>query len=106
MEESGVFGEGNFVIVNPARGLLVLEVKGGNIEQTLLVSERPNRCHAIRAQADEFVNKLIHRLDRDHCSQSPLWNRNLFCRRVSRYQAAPGHLWATAIGNQDPPWIG
>lgn len=33
MEESGVFGEGDCVIVNPARGLLVVEVKGGNIVQ-------------------------------------------------------------------------
>jgi hypothetical protein len=33
MEDSGVFGEGDFVIAAPERGLLALEVKGGNIQQ-------------------------------------------------------------------------
>jgi len=33
MEDNGIFGEGDFVIANRERGLLALEVKGGNVSQ-------------------------------------------------------------------------
>jgi hypothetical protein len=32
MESNGIFGEGDFVIVDPGRGLLAVEVKGGTVE--------------------------------------------------------------------------
>ncbi len=35
MEKDGVFAEGDFIVANPKRGLLVLEVKGGSIEQRI-----------------------------------------------------------------------
>ena len=33
MESNGIFGEGDFVIVDPGRGLLAVEVKGGTVEK-------------------------------------------------------------------------
>lgn len=32
-EDDGIFGEGDFVVADPDRGLLAVEVKAGNIEQ-------------------------------------------------------------------------
>jgi hypothetical protein len=68
--DGGSFGEGDSVIAAPGRGLLVLEVKGGIVEQ------RDGRWfqngvamkRAPRSQAYEFVGKLVRRLERAGCS--------------------------------------
>jgi hypothetical protein len=63
MEGNGVFGEGDFVIADPDRGLLVLEVKGGNIERCdgrWFQNDAPLASDP-RAQGSEFVRKLVSR---------------------------------------------
>lgn len=70
MEDSGIFGEGDFVIAAPERGLLALEVKGGNIQQRdgrWFQNSAPMKVDP-RAQGNEFVRKLVQRLKRDGCS--------------------------------------
>jgi len=63
---AGWEGEGDFVIANPRRGLLVLEVKGGHIELQdgrWLQNGRP--MAPPRDQAHTFTDNLIRRLRRD-----------------------------------------
>jgi hypothetical protein len=63
-DSDGAEGEGDFVLINPDRGLLVIEVKGGALEA------RDGRWfqngiplnHSPRDQAHRFLDKLIHRL--------------------------------------------
>jgi hypothetical protein len=107
MQDDGMFGEGDFVIVNPQRGLLVLEVKGGNITQrdgrwfqnSMPMTRDP------RAQGNEFVRKLIARLSRDRCS--PPAYGVATCFPDVAFDTAPGEddLAATTIGQRDLPWL-
>jgi hypothetical protein len=107
MEDRGIFGEGDFVIANPERGLLVLEVKGG------IVNQRDGRWYQNgepmrrdpRVQATEFANKLIHRLARD--GGSPPAYGVATCFPDVPFDNPPGEsdLWETTIGRQDLPWI-
>src|ERR1700730_8953412 len=64
MEGNGIFGEGDFVVADPNRGLLALEVKGGNIEQRdgRWFQNGAPMASDPRAQGSEFVRKLISRL--------------------------------------------
>src|SRR5262245_42692330 len=66
----GYLGEGDFVIAHPARGLLVLEVKGGTISQrdglwyqNGIKMESPPLEQALR-----FKHLLLERLDDQHCT--------------------------------------
>jgi AAA domain/Nuclease-related domain len=107
MAEDGIFGEGDFVIADPKRGLLALEVKGGNITQRdgrwfqngVPMPQDP------RDQAYGFVHKLIDRLDRDGCSP-PAYGVGT-CFPDVPFDKPPGQddLCRTTIGRQDLPWI-
>ena len=106
-ENDGIFGEGDFVVADPDRGLLAVEVKGGNVEQ------RDGRWfqngHAMhpdpRTQGNEFVRKLISRLERDACAPSAYGVATCF-PDVS-FDAPPDQddLSRTIIGKQDLPWL-
>jgi len=106
-ENDGIFGEGDFVVADPDRGLLAVEVKGGNVEQ------RDGRWfqngHAMhpdpRTQGNEFVRKLISRLERDACAPSAYGVATCF-PDVS-FDAPPDQddLSRTTIGRQDLPWL-
>jgi AAA domain/Nuclease-related domain len=106
-ENDGIFGEGDFVVADPDRGLLAVEVKGGNVEQ------RDGRWfqngHAMhtdpRTQGNEFVRKLISRLERDACAPSAYGVATCF-PDVS-FDAPPDQddLSRTTIGKQDLPWL-
>jgi hypothetical protein len=107
MREDGAFAEGDFVIANPKRGLLVLEIKGGHVEQhdgRWFQNGRPMPRDP-RAQGYDFVNGLISRLARDHCS--PPAYGVATCFPDIRFDAAPGEddLARTTVGGQDLPWL-
>ena len=60
----GYEGEGDFVLASPDRGLLVLEVKGGQVEQRdgrWFQNGRPMR-RAPLEQGTNYTSKLIRRL--------------------------------------------
>ncbi len=73
-DRHGYLGEGDFVLAHPARGLLVLEVKAGRIEQRdgrwfsngIALDEAP------RDQAHRFLEKLRRRLGEASCAP-PAW---------------------------------
>jgi hypothetical protein len=107
MLEDGTFAEGDFVIASPTQGLLVLEVKGGHVEQRdgrWLQNGRP-MARDPRVQGYEFVSKLISRLARGQCS--PPAYGVATCFPDIRFDAAPGQddLARTTIGGQDLPWL-
>lgn len=108
MENSGIFGEGDFVIAAPERGLLALEVKGGNIQQRdgrWFQNGAPMKDDP-RAQGNYFVRKLIARLKAEDCSP-PAFGVGT-CFPDASFDAAPGEddLRHTTIGKQDLAWIG
>jgi hypothetical protein len=107
LEDDGLFGEGDFVIADPDRGLLVLEVKGGNVEQRdgrWFQNGAPMSADP-RAQAYQFLNKLISRLDREKCAP-PAYGIATCFPDIS-FDKAPGQgdLSQTTIGGQDLPWL-
>ncbi len=106
-EGDGIFGEGDFVVVDPDRGLLAVEVKGGNIEQRdgrWFQNGTEMRINP-RAQGNEFVRKLISRLERDACAP-PAYGVATCFPDVS-FDAPPDQddLSRTTIGKQDLPWL-
>ncbi len=106
-EGDGIFGEGDFVVVDPDRGLLAVEVKGGDIEQRdgrWFQNGSAMRMDP-RAQGNEFVRKLISRLERDACSP-PAYGVATCFPDVS-FDAPPDQddLSRTTIGKQDLPWL-
>jgi hypothetical protein len=63
-DSDGAEGEGDFILVDPDRGLLVIEVKGGSMEARdgrWFQNSRP-LDHNPRDQAHGYLNKLIGRL--------------------------------------------
>ena len=108
MENSGIFGEGDFVIAAPEKGLLALEVKGGYIEQRdgrWFQNGAPMKADP-RTQGNEFVRKLVHRLEMKGCS--PPAYGVATCFPDVPFEAPPdeGDLNHTTVGKQDLTWIG
>jgi hypothetical protein len=107
LEDDGLFGEGDFVIADPDRGLLVLEVKGGKVEQKdgrWFQNGAPMSADP-RTQAYQFLNKLISRLEREKC-RPPAYGIATCFPDIS-FDKAPGQadLSRTTIGGQDLPWL-
>ena len=107
MEDDGVFGEGDFVIANPERGVLVLEIKGGLIEQkdgrwfrNGAPMERDPRVQAYR-----FLDKLNHRLYRDGCILPAYGIATSFPDVAFDTPPSQSDLHDTTIGKQDLPWL-
>lgn len=73
-DRHGYLGEGDFVLAHPRRGLLVLEVKSGRIEQRdgRWFSNGTALDEAPREQAERFLKKLRRRLADAGC-QPPAW---------------------------------
>jgi hypothetical protein len=71
-DKNGYLGEGDFVLAHPARGLLVVEVKAGRIEQRdgRWFSNGNALDEAPREQAERFLKKLRKRLADEGC-QAP-----------------------------------
>ena len=108
MEGNGVFGEGDFVIADPNRGLLAVEVKGGNIEQRdgRWFQNGVPMASDPRAQGNEFVRKLISRLSQEGCSPPAFGIGTCFPDVFFDVAPSEDDLSRTTIGKQDLAWIG
>ena len=104
----GLLGEGDFVLADPARGLLVLEVKGGRIEQRdgrwfqngQLMPKSPLE------QATGFAHRLAARLGES--GYRPPGFGAAVCFPDAEFVAAPSQddLRGVVIGARELPWLG
>lgn len=78
--DEGFEGEGDFVLAIPDRGFLILEVKGGLIEQRdgrWYQNSKP-MDHSPREQANSFARKLLSRLPSVHGKTVPFGILTIF----------------------------
>ena len=104
---AGWCGEGDFIIAEPRRGLLVLEVKGGTVElrdghwwqNELLMARGP------RKQAFRLRRLLLERLADAHCE--PPAHGIATCFPDAAFSAPPSQddLAGTTLGEQDLRWL-
>ncbi|MBE3602866.1 NERD domain-containing protein [bacterium] len=107
MDDDGTFGEGDFVIANPDRGLLVLEVKGGSIEQRdgrWFQNGAPMKIDPL-AQAHRFVRKLIHRLELSGCYPPAYGVATCFPDTAFETPPDQSDLRDTTIGKKELAWL-
>jgi len=105
---AGFDGEGDFVIAIPNRGLLLLEVKGGQVEQ------RDGRWYqngrqmkqSPRDQGERFIRKLIGRLRDGDCAPPAFGVATCFPDTGFTQQPSQDDMKGRVIGEQDLPWIG
>lgn len=101
-------GEGDFVLAHPDRGLLVLEVKGGRIEQ------RDGRWYtngvafdrAPLDQAHGFVRKLVRRLLDWNCEPPAFGAALVFPDTDFDVQPTEDVLKGVVVGRSHLPWLG
>jgi hypothetical protein len=103
----GYLGEGDFVFANPDRGLLVLEVKGGRIEERdgrWLQNSKP-LAKAPLEQGLDFVHRLVRRLDEEG-HRPPAFGAAV-CFPDCLFEKAPGQddLARVVIGSRELGWL-
>ncbi|MDP3151467.1 MAG: NERD domain-containing protein [Archangium sp.] len=105
--KEGWEGEGDFVIADPSAGLLVLEVKGGNIElrDGRWSQNGKPMSQAPRDQALGFVKHLIEELKRAGCETPPFGVACVF--PDCDFSAAPsnGDLRGLVLGRRELPHL-
>lgn len=104
----GYTGEGDFVLAHPERGLLVLEVKGGQVEQRdgrWFTNGVPLETPPL-AQAEGYVRKLVRRLEDWHCAP-PAFGAAVAFPDVD-FDAQPGEdvLRGVVLGRLQLRWLG
>jgi hypothetical protein len=107
MSDTGIFGEGDFVVADPKRGMLVLEVKGGSIQQNdgrWFQNGHPMRQEP-RIQALNFLDKLRIRLDRERCKPPAQGVATCFPDTPFDQPPQQDDLRYTTIGPQDLPHL-
>lgn len=102
-DADGQKGEGDFVIVDPSRGMVVLEVKGGHLKQKgghWFQNEKKLKKTPLD-QAEGYVRKLVSRLKENNV-QLPNWEVAAFFPDTS-FEAPPSQndLWDRLLGKQD-----
>ena len=103
----GFDGEGDFILAVPDRGMLVLEVKGGNIEQ------RDGRFwqngHELRPppreQALKFAHELAGRMRREGCPPPAFGVATCFPDTAFDVGPTQDDLVGRVLGAQDLGWI-
>lgn len=105
--KDGWEGEGDFVIADPAAGLLVLEVKGGAIElrDGRWSQNGKPMGKAPRDQAHGFVKRLTEELQRAGCEVPPFGIACVF--PDCDFSAPPGNgdLRGLVLGRRDLPYL-
>ncbi|MFO0585467.1 MAG: NERD domain-containing protein [Anaeromyxobacter sp.] len=106
-DKQGFLGETDFVLAHPERGLLVLEVKSGTVEQQgghwLQNGQRMERSPL--DQALGFQKKLLSRLADARC-QPPAWGAALVLPEVEvGEQPSQDDLAGKVLGRNDLPWL-
>ena len=107
-DSKNFLGETDFVLAHPERGLLVLEVKGGQIEQRggHWFSNGIQLTDAPLDQGLRFLNRLIRRLDDWNC-QPPAWGVAVaFPDADLDVQPAKDDLHGVVLGRNHLAWLG
>ncbi|MBI5487052.1 MAG: AAA family ATPase [Deltaproteobacteria bacterium] len=99
--------EGDFVIVAPDRGLLVLEVKGGRIEvrDGRFFQNSRELDPPPRAQALSIVRALIDRLHAEACGPPAFGVATLFPETAFDAGPTQDDVAQLVLGEQDLPWL-
>jgi hypothetical protein len=99
--------EGDFVIADPARGVVVLEVKGGRIEERdgRWYSNGQELKHAPREQAHRFVRELLQRLQKEGVQTPPFGIGTCFPDTEFSNPPGQGDLSGCVLGGQDLGWL-
>ncbi len=101
-------GEGDFVVAKPDHGLLVVEVKGGRIEQhdgIWLQNGRPLK-KAPREQAQRYVRLLLRALETRCGQRVPFGVAACFPDTAFSTGPSDGDLHGIVIGELDLPHLG
>jgi hypothetical protein len=106
--KSGYLGETDFVLAHPDRGMLVLEVKGGAIEQ------RDGRWFsngtALEAapldQARDYLRKLVSRLAEESCQPPAFGATAAFPDTDFDVQPTQDDLRGVVLGHSQLTWLG
>jgi hypothetical protein len=102
-----LLGETDFVLAHPERGLLVLEVKGGQVEQhdgRWFTNGAPLE-HSPLDQARTFLSRLVKRLDEWHC-EPPAWGAAVaFPDRDVDEQPSQDDLRGVVLGKNHLAWL-
>jgi hypothetical protein len=96
-------GEGDFVLAIPERGFLVLEVKGGAIEQRdgLWFQNSRQMERAPREQANRYARTLTRRLEEELGEYPPFAVATAFPDTPFRSPPTQGDLIDAVLGQQD-----
>jgi ATP:corrinoid adenosyltransferase len=99
--------EADFIIADPAGGVLILEVKGGRIEERdgLWFSNGKLLKPAPREQAHRFLNELLQLLRSKDIRPPPCGIATCFPDTEFSSQPAQSDLAGTVIGAQDLHWL-
>lgn len=99
--------EADFLIADPKQGILILEVKGGRIEQRdgMWFSNGESLKHAPREQANRFLRELVELLKSQNISPPPCGIAT--CFPDTEFSAGPseGDLADCVLGSQDLRWV-
>lgn len=101
-------GEGDFVVAIPGRGLLILEVKGGKIEQRdgRWIQNGQEMEQAPREQAHGYAKKLSARLKELGSLSVPYGILTIFPDTSFERPASQDDLHDLMLGEQDLAWLG
>ena len=103
----GYEGEGDFVIASPDRGLLVLEVKGGQVEQRdgrWFQNSKP-MDEPPKDQGTSYARKLVRRLQDMDCTP-PAWGVGVcFPGTYVGAQPMQDNLTGVVIGKGELPYL-
>lgn len=99
--------EADFVIVDPARGILVLEVKGGRIEERagLWYSNGQQLKHSPREQANRFRHELLKLLQAKQIDPPPCGIATCFPDTPFSQGPSQADMPGCVLGEQDLNWL-
>lgn len=106
-DSRNLLGETDFVLAHPERGLLVVEVKGGQVEQQdgRWYSNGAPLQHSPLDQARTFLSRLVKRLDEWNC-QPPAWGAAVaFPDRDVDEQPTQDDLRGVVLGKNHLAWL-
>ena len=106
--KSADFAEGDFVVADPARGILALEVKGGLIEKADGVwtqNRQPMKVSPLD-QAHRFVRLLLAKFRDKGLTSPPIGIATVFPDTDFERPPSQGDLEGLVIGARDLPYLG
>lgn len=106
-DRNGFQGEGDFVLAHPQRGLLVLEVKGGRLEQGdgRWLQNGTAMDEAPLDQGNRFVRKLVQRLRDDDFVPPAFGAAVCFPDTAFDRQPSQDDLAGLVLGRGDLPYL-